>query len=137
MKIDGGCLCGNITYRADIEPSRVVICHCTDCQTQSGTTFRTIVGISGEKFHLTSGDLKFYERTGDSGARRMLSFCPECGTSIYGAPPEGETGGMSLRVGTIRQRDELAPVIQVWCRSAQPWLSKLGDVPRVDTQPGR
>ena len=136
MEIDGACLCGQITYQADIRPERVVICHCTDCQTQSGTTFRTIVSVAPENFRLTSGDLKFYERRGDSGARRVLGFCPDCGTSIYGAPPEGEAGILSLRVGAIRQRDVLRPMVQVWCRSAQPWLSDLDAVPRIDTQPG-
>jgi hypothetical protein len=33
MKIDGGCHCGYITYVAEIDPDKVGICHCTDCQT--------------------------------------------------------------------------------------------------------
>jgi len=40
MKIDGGCLCGHITYEAEIDPAQVSICHCTDCQTLSGSAFR-------------------------------------------------------------------------------------------------
>ena len=40
MKIDGGCHCGYITYAAEIDPEKVGICHCTDCQTLSGTAFR-------------------------------------------------------------------------------------------------
>ena len=42
MKIDGACHCGDITYEADIDPENVVICHCTDCQTLSGSAFRTV-----------------------------------------------------------------------------------------------
>jgi hypothetical protein len=30
MDIDGGCLCGHITYEATINPAAVGICKCTD-----------------------------------------------------------------------------------------------------------
>jgi hypothetical protein len=42
MKIDGRCHCGYITYQAEIDPEKVMICHCTDCQTLSGSAFRTV-----------------------------------------------------------------------------------------------
>ena len=38
MKIDGHCHCGYLTYEAEVKPEDAVICHCTDCQTLSGTT---------------------------------------------------------------------------------------------------
>ncbi len=40
MKIDGRCHCGYITYEAEIDPEKVMICHCSDCQTLSGSTDR-------------------------------------------------------------------------------------------------
>jgi hypothetical protein len=43
MKIDGRCHCGNITFEAEVDPATAAICHCIDCQTLSGTAFRTIV----------------------------------------------------------------------------------------------
>jgi hypothetical protein len=39
MKIDGRCHCGYITYEAEIEPEKVMICHCADCQTLSAPHF--------------------------------------------------------------------------------------------------
>jgi hypothetical protein len=42
MKIDRRCHCGYITYEAEIDPEKVMICHCTDCQTLSGPAFRTV-----------------------------------------------------------------------------------------------
>jgi hypothetical protein len=29
MKIDGCCHCGYITYEAEIDPEKILICHCT------------------------------------------------------------------------------------------------------------
>ena len=42
MKIEGGCHCGGIRFEAEVDPAAVVICHCTDCQTFSGSAFRTV-----------------------------------------------------------------------------------------------
>src|SRR5260370_2499781 len=40
MKIDGHCHSGEITFQAEVDPDALNICHCTDCQTLSGTPFR-------------------------------------------------------------------------------------------------
>jgi len=40
MKIEGGCHCGNIVYQAEVDPNTVGICHCTDCQTLTGSAYR-------------------------------------------------------------------------------------------------
>jgi hypothetical protein len=39
-----------------------------------------------------------------------------------------------LRVGILRQRDQFVPKRQIWCRSAQPWLAKIADVPKYEKQ---
>jgi hypothetical protein len=129
MKIDGRCHCGYITYEAEIDPEKVVICHCTDCKALSGSAFRTVALTRENTFRLLSGEPKVYIKTSESGAKRQQSFCPECGTPIYSAPVDG------VRVGTVRQRDELVPKTQLWFRSSQLWLSELGSVRKLDTQP--
>jgi len=45
MKIDGGCHCGFITYEANADPDRTTICHCEDCQTLTGSAFRTSLRV--------------------------------------------------------------------------------------------
>lgn len=136
MKIDGACLCGAYAWEADIDPEKVVVCHCTDCQVSSATAFRFGVLVATENFRVLRGTLKAYVKTAESGARRALHFCPECGTSIYGCEPEGATV-YSLRLGTARQRAELAPRVQVWHRSALPWLSSVDGLRAHETQPAR
>ena len=59
MKIDGGCHCGYITYSAEIDPEDVGICHCTDCQTLTGTAFRTSVRATKEAFHYRADKRRF------------------------------------------------------------------------------
>jgi hypothetical protein len=74
MKIDGRCHCGFITYEAEIDPEKVMICHCTDCQTLSGSAFRSVVFTSEDTFKLLSGELKIYIKTVESGTKRPQSF---------------------------------------------------------------
>ena len=132
MKIDGGCHCGFIEYEAEIDPEKVIVCHCTDCQTLSGTAFRTVVFVDDSAFKLLSGELKTYVKTADSGAKRAQRFCPECGAHIYAAPAEEGPATYGLRVGTIRQRGALRPRAQYWCRSKLDWVDELGSLEAND-----
>ena len=131
MKVNGECHCGAITYEAVIDPEKVAICHCTDCQQLSGTAYRTVVPAPGATFTLLTCEPRKYVKTAESGAKRVHAFCADCGTPIYSsavnAPP-----AYNLRLGTIRQRAELMPKRQNWCRSAQSWAMNLEHIPRFD-----
>jgi hypothetical protein len=135
MKVDGSCLCGHITYEAEIDPDRVAICHCTDCQTHSATAYGVVVAVVEERFRLLTGTLKFFNKTADSGTIRALAFCPECGTRIYARTVGEGSAFFGLRTGAIRQRDRLTPKVQVFCRSAQGWVADLSAIPTFDAMP--
>ena len=130
MKVDGHCLCGHVRYEAVIDTAMVAICHCTDCQTHSGTAYGVVVGIVDQQFHLQQGTLKVFEKTADSGTIRALAFCPECGTRIHASTPGDSSRFFGLRVGTVRQRDQLKPTVQAWSGSALDWSHDLRSIPR-------
>ena len=136
MKIDGACYCGEIAFEAEVNPDQVAICHCTDFQTMSGTPFRHIVPTSAEGFRLVSGTPKTYVKTAESGNRRVMAFCATCGTQLWACDEGDDPGRIALRGGTVRQREQLAPKRHLWYRSAQPWLGDIGDLPRIEKQPG-
>jgi hypothetical protein len=133
MDIDGACHCGFIKYDAVIDPGEVVVCHCTDCQTLSGSAFRVVVGAARGAFHLRGGQPKVYVKTTESGVERAQAFCPECGTPIYSAAV-ADTPAFAIRVGTIRQRADLRPSRQYWSRSALAWVMDLVSVARFERQ---
>ncbi|CCE05951.1 hypothetical protein BRAS3843_1500057 [Bradyrhizobium sp. STM 3843] len=62
MQIDGGCHCGRVTFAAEIDPEQVSICHCTDCQSLTGSAFRVTVVCSAEQVRLTGGTPKLYTK---------------------------------------------------------------------------
>lgn len=136
MKVDGKCHCGAIAFEAEVNPEAALVCHCTDCQTLSGSAFRTVVPTLPGSFRLLSGAPKVYVRTGDSGNRREQAFCADCGTPVYSAPVGGpEPRVRGLRIGVLTQRDALTPRLQIWARSARHWLDDLSRVAAMDTQP--
>ena len=135
MNIDGTCLCGQIKFEAIIDPETATICHCTDCQINSGTAFGYVVGAINDSFNLLKGELSFYIKLADSGAKRELAFCGKCGTRIYAKPENGKSGFFGLRVGTIRQRMSLHPTRQVWKKSCLDWVQRIETDQTFETQP--
>ena len=134
MKIDGRCHCGFITYEADVDPDEVYVCHCTDCQSISGSAFRWAVSVPEEDFRLLSGEPKTYVKTSDSGSTSHQLFCPECASPLYSTSIGDGPKFYNLRLGTARQRAELRPRLQVWCGSAQKWAAVQGPTKQFDTQ---
>ena len=124
MKVDGHCHCGQIRYEAQVDATQVSICHCTDCQTLTGTAYRVSVPAPVKDFVLLSGAPKIYIKTADSGTKRAQAFCSNCGTPIYAADAHNpQTYG--LRVGTLTQRAALPAKRQIWFHSALPWVSDI------------
>lgn len=132
MHIDGACHCGGISFTAQIDPARVMVCHCADCQVLSGSPFRAVVAAPIESFALR-GQPKSYVKVAESGNRRAQMFCPECGTPLYATAPENPTS-VIIRLGCVAQRDQLVPAVQIWQRSAMPWLTSLAVTPGSEHQ---
>lgn len=127
MQIDGACHCGLISFTAEVDPSRVTVCHCTDCQVLSGAPFRAVVPAPIESFVLR-GQPKIYVKVAESGNARAQVFCPECGTPLYAMAAANPTS-LNIRLGCIKQRTQLIPSAQVWQRSSMPWISELPRIP--------
>ncbi|MEQ8665518.1 MAG: GFA family protein [Rhodospirillales bacterium] len=134
MKITGGCHCERITYEAEIDPGTAFLCHCDDCQIMSGTAYRTVVRIPESDFVLKSGTLKVYVKTSESGRRRAMNFCGDCGTHIYATSVGDGEKAFGLRLGTVDQRRDLRPSSQWWHRSALDWVGDVETLPAHETQ---
>lgn len=135
MKIEGQCHCGAVAYEAEVQPGSMTVCHCNDCQTHSGSAFRANIPAPASGFRLTRGTPRTYVKTADSGARRLLAFCEDCGTPLYACAEENPTA-YSLRIGAIRQRHALGtPKRQIWTRRRLAWVPSPDGVESFDGQP--
>lgn len=133
MHVTGKCHCGAISYKAAVDASTARVCHCTDCQIQSGTAYRANVTAKASDFTLLSGKPTLYLRTADSGKKRVQAFCPVCGSPVY-AHAEVDPQTYTLRINCLDQRAKLVPQKQIWYRSAVPWSEDLTSTPRINGQ---
>ncbi|MCE2658667.1 MAG: GFA family protein [Rubrivivax sp.] len=128
MQITGQCHCGAISFTALVDPSRVIVCHCADCQVFSGAPFRAVLPVPAEQVQLT-GTPTHYVKVAASGNRRVQAFCPACGTQLYASEADGPPKLLNLRLGCVAEREQLTPSVQIWGVSAMPWAGALEAVP--------
>jgi len=131
MHVSGSCHCGAVKIEAEVKAEWCAICHCTDCQTFSGSAFRGGVAALRETLTIT-GNPKIYVKVAESGRRRIQAFCPECGTALYADHLGAQTPYVSLRTGFLDQREQLVPGLQTWRRSALEWSNRLAEIPCLD-----
>lgn len=132
---EGGCQCGGIRYRVSAEPVRVSLCHCLECQKQSGSAFGMSAIVAEASFTLLKGTLKKFTRSSDSGRPVDCHFCPDCGTRIY-HQAQVYVGYVNVKPGTFDDRSWLKPTTSIWMGSRQPWVTVPADVFVHDGQPG-
>ena len=119
--ITGRCLCGGVTYEAAGEPILTAICHCRNCQRQAGSAFSVILGFPSAAIQV-QGALKTYDDVGESGATVHRQFCPICGSPLFSIMADNPQVTF-VKAGTLDDVSRLAPQFQIWCKSAQPWLT--------------
>ena len=133
-EITGGCLCGKVRFVANAEPAFVGVCHCRSCQRNSGSAFAVVMGFPSAAVSI-QGELKTYTDTADSGKHLFRRFCPECGSSIS-SEAEVMPGMIMLKAGSMDDPSVVKPVMQIYCDSAQPWVSLGGELKSFQKMPG-
>jgi hypothetical protein len=130
----GGCLCGRVRYESAGAPLFSLLCHCRDCQRQSGSAHVAAMRVPALGFRITRGDPKVYVRTSDAGNEVTHTFCGDCGAPLFirvSARPDI----VGLRVGSLDDPSGFRPEAHVFAKSAQPWEHLDPALPRHDTYP--
>jgi hypothetical protein len=121
-KLDGSCLCGQVTYSCDAEPIVTAVCHCRDCQRQTSSAFSILVAVPADAFELRGATVSSYVTVGeDTGQETERRFCTACGSPIVSVPA-APPGIVYIKAGTLDDVSWLEPQASVWCDSAQPWV---------------
>lgn len=119
--LQGGCLCGAVRYRLSGEPKAVVACHCTHCQRQSGSLFSVNLVVDAAQYQ-QEGHTRRFRDTGDSGKAVWRHFCETCGSPLY-SDVEARPGALFVKAGTLDDRTQFAPTVEVYTDHAAGWLS--------------
>jgi hypothetical protein len=134
--LSGRCLCGNVTYSADAEPVAQVLCHCTNCQRQTGTAFSIVIGVPTAAFHVEGSTLASFPTDGEiHGTTTLRHFCSNCGSPIYSSV-EATPDVVYIKAGTLDDASWLTPNAEVFTRSALPWTPHLENAAMFESLPG-
>ena len=133
-KLTGNCLCGAVSFEADGDIQFQGNCHCTDCQQISGSTFATLVFVKDSDVKIT-GEVKTFEHGTDSGNKLTKSFCPTCGSQMFGGNL-GKPGMTALKAGSINEKDLIKPQFNVFVSSKAPCTLIDDSIPAFDKMPG-
>lgn len=76
--LEGGCLCGDLRYRADGKPFDAEYCHCRMCQKVAGAPAGVWMDFMVGQVCWTTGEPKEYSSS--ENVRR--GFCDRCGSTL-------------------------------------------------------
>jgi hypothetical protein len=123
----GGCLCGAVRYSVDAEPlpGRQLLCHCVDCQKQTGTAFVSGMAFPADGVTITGTMTTFTMPGGQSGEPMHRRFCTKCGSPIL-IEKDG-SGRKLLMAGTLDDKSLFKPEISLFCEQAPSWVVMPAD----------
>ena len=117
--LTGGCQCGALRYRVMAQPSRIYVCHCTECRAQSSSAFGISVIVPPAAVELTAGRPRIWRRDTASGKVLACAFCPDCGSRIWHVnEPAGDE--MSIKGGSLDLPVDLTGTVHIWTISKLP-----------------
>ena len=132
-KLSGSCLCGSVRYSSESEPVVSAICHCKNCQQQSGSAFSTIIGVPRPSLKVEGATGTFNDRA-ESGKYVIRRFCPKCGSALISGV-EVTPDLLWIKAGTLDDASAFTPQMHIWRDSAQPWVKFDDGLPSFPRNP--
>jgi hypothetical protein len=131
----GSCLCGNVQISLSAAPLGVALCHCRDCQKQSGSAFSLVAIVPLDALDV-SGDTAVWRTTADSGQTVERTFCRTCGSPVRTDSAGARARGITiLKASLMDEAASFTPRLQIYCDSAAPWVEDLAPLARFEKMP--
>ena len=130
----GGCLCGAVRYQISGPALMAGHCHCRTCQRAAGGPMKTVVGFPLAAFKKAQGMTREYTYRADSGHRVTNSFCPECGSQLFGRP-EKMQGLIFVSATSLDDASWVHPALHIYMSKAQPWDPTQDNLPHFAAMP--
>jgi hypothetical protein len=121
-EFEGGCACGNVRYRLNSPPMFVHCCHCTSCQTETGSAFALNALIESDRVETLAGAPEPRMIPSESGRGQQVWRCPDCRIALWSNYGGAKDLLRFVRIGTLDEPGALPPNIHIYTRSKLPWL---------------
>ena len=119
---DGGCACGAVRYRLNSDPMIVHCCHCTSCQTETGSAFVINALIESDQVETLEGSPEPVMTPSESGRGQQVWRCPGCKVALWSNYGGANDVLCFVRVGTLDEPGDVPPNIHIYTRSKLPWV---------------
>lgn len=129
---EGGCTCGAVRYALTSEPMVVHCCHCTDCQTETGSAFVINAVIESDRVKLLAGTPNYVMTPSASGKGQEIARCPGCRVAVWSHYAASGRKSSFVRVGTLDRPGAMPPDVHIFTRSKLPWVVLPAGVPAFD-----
>ena len=134
MSAKGKCLCGRVQYTFTHRLPSLDVCHCKNCQRQSGAAFVPFVAIPMVALQLTGSPKTFMDNDTESGKTVARHFCGDCGSPLY-VVVEAAPQTAYLAMGTLDDTHDLRPECHGWTASKQEWIQILDSATQHEFEP--
>ena len=122
MILSGGCQCGQVRYKADIQPDTAHLCHCRMCQKAAGNYFMSCLASAVRASFEVKGEISWFQSS--DPVRR--GFCATCGTPLIYDPIGSDH--LSVTLGSLDNPAIIAPTHESGIEARMPRLGPLPDV---------
>jgi len=120
--LSGGCTCGATRYALAGDPMIVHCCHCTSCQTETGSAFVINAVIEADRLTVTKGAPDLVMTPSESGRGQEIARCPECHVALWSHYATAGRKAAFVRVGTLDAPDACPPDVHIFTRSKLAWV---------------
>ena len=107
-------------------------CHCTSCQTETGSAFVINALIESDQVEILKGSPEPIMTPSESGRGQQIWRCPDCQVALWSNYGGAKDVIRFVRVGTLDTPGALPPDIHIYIRSKLPWVSLPDGVPAAE-----
>jgi hypothetical protein len=131
-RLNGGCLCGAVTFQVADAFEYAMNCHCSQCRRATGSAFKPFAGIRREHLAITDGaDASF--AYGDASAAHDV-HCRRCGSLLFSVVRDGAY--VHVTMGTLVDSPGIQPSMHIFVGSKAPWHDITDGLPQHAGFPG-
>lgn len=120
----GGCLCGDVRYRAARPASPGTLCHCVSCRQASGAPAVAWFTIRREDLIFDKGAVTEF----NSSEQVVRGFCGRCGTALtytHGRYPEY----VDVTTASLDHPEAVPPADHTWTSHRISWMEAADTLP--------
>lgn len=110
-------------------------CCCQACQKLSGAGNTENIAFLETAFAV-DGEVADYKRTADRGGVVTTSFCPNCGSPLFGKSTS-MPGMKMVRAGALDDPSAYTPQMMVYAKRRHAWVQHDERLPVFDMMPPR